>query len=70
MLQLHQAGVPTPVMVMIRAHDKTVTGKHKVLGDAPVADVDGTCAVNLVVMNLDAMTVKVVELVNVDDESD
>ena len=52
MLHLHQAGVPTPVMVMARAYDKTVTGKHKVLGDAPVADVDGALVVNLVVMNL------------------
>ena len=58
MLHLHQAGVPTPVMVMIRAHDNIVTGKHKALGDAPVEDVDVTCVVNLVVVNLDVLKVK------------
>ena len=69
MLHLHQAGVPTPVMVMIRAHDKTVTGKHKVLGDAPVAAVDGAFVVNLVVMNLYVRKVNIVEQVNVADEN-
>ena len=66
MLHLHQAGVPTPVMVMIRAHDKTVTGKHKVLGGEPAECVDVTSVVSLVVVNLEVVEVTVVERVKVE----
>ena len=64
-VQLHQAGVPDQVIVLLHAHDNIVADKHMVLGNELVEGVNVTLVVSLVV-DLDVAEVRDIGLVNVE----